>query len=211
MSMMINAPTIATAGLGWRQVFGFGQGRDPFFARARAAQLQSINRYVPFNTLLISLDVVERAMKSNGIDPARLELEITESLFLDEKASTIEKLAALKALGVRLALDDFGTGYSSLGYLHKAAFSRIKIDRSFVSRAVQPHGEASAIIEAIVSLAHSLEMTTTAEGTETREEFERCRALGCEQVQGYLFGKPMPPEEATALVRPRAKLRIAAE
>jgi EAL domain-containing protein (putative c-di-GMP-specific phosphodiesterase class I) len=211
MSMMINAPTIATAGLGWRQVFGFGQGRDPFFARARAAQLQSINRYVPFNTLLISLDVVERAMKSNGIDPARLEFEITESLFLDEKASTIEKLAALKALGVRLALDDFGTGYSSLGYLHKAAFSRIKIDRSFVSRPVQPNGEASAIIQAIVSLAHSLEMTTTAEGTETREEFERCRALGCEQVQGYLFGKPMPPEEATALVRPRAKLRIAAE
>jgi diguanylate cyclase (GGDEF)-like protein len=148
------------------------------------------------------IDVVEQALAQNGIDPGRLELEITESLFLNEKASTIEKLAALKALGVRFALDDFGTGYSSLGYLHKAAFSRIKIDRSFVSRALQPNGEASAIIQAIVSLAHSLDMATTAEGTETRAEFELCRSLGCEQVQGYLFGRPMPPEEATALVMP---------
>ena len=146
------------------------------------------------------IEVVEKALKDNGLDPARLELEITESLFLDEKAATIETLATLKALGVRFALDDFGTGYSSLGYLHKAAFSRIKIDRSFVSRALQPNGEASAIIQAIVSLAHSLDMVTTAEGTETRAEFELCRDLGCEQVQGYLFGRPMPPEQATALV-----------
>ncbi|GGE01318.1 GGDEF domain-containing protein [Polymorphobacter glacialis] len=146
------------------------------------------------------LEVVAQALADNGLEPARLELEITESLFLNEKVSTIERLAALKALGVRFALDDFGTGYSALGYLHKAAFSRIKIDRSFVSRALQPNGEASAIIQAIVSLAHSLDMATTAEGTETREEFELCRSLGCEQVQGYLFGRPMPPEEATALV-----------
>ena len=146
------------------------------------------------------LGVVQRAIDDNGLDPARLELEITESLFLNEKAATIEKLAALKAIGVRLALDDFGTGYSSLGYLHKAAFNRIKIDRSFVSRATQANSEAGAIIQAIVSLAQSLDMATTAEGTETRAEFELCRALGCEQVQGYLFGRPMPPEAATALV-----------
>ncbi len=148
------------------------------------------------------VDVVARALARNDIDPSRLELEITESLFLDEKPSTIEKLSALKALGVRFALDDFGTGYSSLGYLHKAAFSRIKIDRSFVSRATQANGEASAIIQAIVSLATSLDMATTAEGAETRAEFEICRELGCELVQGYLFGKPMPPEQATALVKP---------
>jgi diguanylate cyclase (GGDEF)-like protein/PAS domain S-box-containing protein len=147
---------------------------------------------------------VQRALADNGLDPARLELEITESLFLDEKPSTIATLAALRALGVSFALDDFGTGYSSLGYLHKAAFSRIKIDRSFVSRAAEANtetsGEASAIIQAIVNLAHSLDMTTTAEGTETRAEFELCRDLGCEQIQGYYFGRPMPPEEATALV-----------
>ncbi len=150
------------------------------------------------------LDVVERAITGNGIDAGRIELEITESVFLNEKPATIEKLAALKALGVRFALDDFGTGYSSLGYLHKAAFNRIKIDRSFVSRATEANGEASAIIQAIVSLAHSLDMATTAEGTETRAEFELIRQLGCEQVQGYLFGRPMPPEDATALVAGRS-------
>ncbi len=158
------------------------------------------------------LGVVEAALADNGIDPERLELEITESLFLNEKATTIEKLAALKAMGVRFALDDFGTGYSSLGYLHKASFSRIKIDRSFVSRATQANGEASAIISAIVNLAQSLDMATTAEGTETRAEFEMIRALGCEQVQGYLFGRPMPPEEATALVvEAPVRERMAAE
>ncbi len=148
------------------------------------------------------IETVERALRINGLDPARLELEITESLFLNEKPATTAVLAGLRGLGVSFALDDFGTGYSSLGYLQKAAFSRIKIDRSFVSRAVQPGSEAGAIIQAIVTLAHSLDMTTTAEGTETREEFEFCREIGCEQVQGYLFGRPMPPEEATALVRP---------
>ena len=154
---------------------------------------------------------VQAALARNGLDPDRLELEITESLFLNEKPATLSTLAALRGLGISFALDDFGTGYSSLGYLQKASFSRIKIDRSFVSRATQPGSEAAAIIQAIVSLAHSLDMVTIAEGTETREEFERCRSLGCEQVQGYLFGKPMPPEEATALVQAVMKHRIAAE
>ncbi len=157
------------------------------------------------------ITTVQAALARNDLDPERLELEITESLFLNEKPATLSTLAALRGLGISFALDDFGTGYSSLGYLQKASFSRIKIDRSFVSRATQPGSEAGAIIQAIVNLAHSLDMVTIAEGTETREEFERCRALGCEQVQGYLFGKPMPPEEATALVRPVVKLRIAAE
>ena len=156
------------------------------------------------------IETVQRALRVNGLDPGRLELEITESLFLNEKPATIATLAALRGLGVAFALDDFGTGYSSLGYLQKAAFSRIKIDRSFVSRALQPGSEAGAIIQAIVTLAHSLDMTTTAEGTETRAEFEFCRKIGCEHVQGYLFGRPMPPEDATALVRP-ASLCIAAE
>ncbi len=155
------------------------------------------------------VDTVARALADNGIAPERLELEITESLFLGEKAATIERLAALKALGIRFALDDFGTGYSSLGYLHKASFSRIKIDRSFVSRLSEADGEATAIVQAIVSLARSLDMGTTAEGTETRAEFEAVKALGCAQVQGYYFGHPMPPEEATALVC-GARVRVAA-
>ncbi len=149
------------------------------------------------------VETVRSALAENRVAPDRLELEITESLFLDEKPATMQRLAELKALGVHFALDDFGTGYSSLGYLQKVAFSRIKIDRSFVARATQADSEATAIIQAIVSLAHRLNMETTAEGTETREEFDACRELGCMHMQGWLFGKPMPPEDATALVRPR--------
>ena len=145
------------------------------------------------------IEVVQTALADNGLAPSRLELEITERLFVDDTPRTLERLAELNRLGVRFALDDFGTGYSSLGYLQKAVFSRIKIDRSFVSRAT-PGSEARAIIEAIVQLAGSLDMTTTAEGTETRAEFETCRDLGCSEVQGWLFGKPMPPEAATELV-----------
>ena len=146
------------------------------------------------------LDVVAGALADHGIAPDRLELEITESVFLNEQPATMAMFGRLKALGVRFALDDFGTGYSSLGYLRKAEFSRIKIDRSFVQRAAAAETESTAIIQAIVALANSLGMATTAEGTETRAEFEACRTLGCGQVQGYLFGRPMPAEEATALV-----------
>jgi len=145
---------------------------------------------------------VAAALADFGIEPDRLELEITESLFLNERAATVAVLAALKGLGIRFALDDFGTGYSSLGYLQKVAFSRIKIDRSFVQHATEPASEAVAIIQAIVALATSLGMATTAEGAETREEFEVVRDLGCLQVQGYLTGRPMGAAEATALVAP---------
>jgi diguanylate cyclase (GGDEF)-like protein len=155
-------------------------------------------------------DMIGAALARHGIAPARLELEITESLFLAEKPVITDVLARLKAMGVSFALDDFGTGYSALGTLRKARFSRIKIDRSFVSRAVLPDNdgpsggaagnEAGAIIQAIVRLAASLDMATTAEGTETRADFELVRQLGCTQAQGWLFGKPMPPDEATRLV-----------
>jgi diguanylate cyclase (GGDEF)-like protein len=142
-------------------------------------------------------EVIAAALARHGIAASRLELEITESLFLAEKPAISDVLARLTAMGVCFALDDFGTGYSALGTLKKASFSRIKIDRSFVSRAVAMGDEASAIIQAIVGLAASLDMATTAEGTETRAAFELVRQLGCSQAQGYLFGKPMPPDDAT--------------
>ena len=144
--------------------------------------------------------LIQAGLLRHGVAADRLELEITESLFLAEKPAVQQVLAALTALGINFALDDFGTGYSALGTLQKASFSRIKIDRSFVKRATAMGDEASAIIQAIVRLAASLDMATTAEGTETRAAFELCRDLGCTQVQGFLFGKPMPPEQATALV-----------
>ena len=147
---------------------------------------------------------IAAALSDHGIAPDRLELEITESVFLNERPATTAMMAALKGLGVRFALDDFGTGYSSLGYLRRSEFSRIKIDRSFVQRAAACETESTAIIQAIVALATSLGMATTAEGTETRAEFEACRSLGCAQVQGYLFGRPMSPDAASALVEVRA-------
>ncbi len=131
--------------------------------------------------------------------PERLELELTESLFLDERRQTMQMLDELRAMGMSFALDDFGTGYASLGYLQKIAFRRIKIDRSFV-RGCSAGGESAAIVQAIVALAERLGMETTAEGTETRAEFEAMRRLGCAQVQGYFFGRPMPAEEAARLI-----------
>ncbi|WP_199553517.1 putative bifunctional diguanylate cyclase/phosphodiesterase [Sandaracinobacteroides hominis] len=158
------------------------------------------------------VETVHRTLRRWNIAPERLELELTESLFLDERPQTSAMLAELEEMGVGFALDDFGTGYSSLGYLQKIAFRRIKIDRSFVRKSATDGGEATAIIQAIVALAERLGMETTAEGTETRAEFEAMRRLGCAQVQGYYFGRPMPAEEAARLIdRSRPLLELVDE
>jgi diguanylate cyclase (GGDEF)-like protein len=139
------------------------------------------------------------ALANSGLAPRQLELEITEGVFLVESESTDDMFAKLKSLGVRLALDDFGTGYSSLGYLKKAPFDKIKIDQSFVRGAAAKGSRNAAIIRAIVTLAESLEMDTTAEGAETHDELTMIRELGCSHIQGYIFGRPMGAEEAGAL------------
>src|SRR5690606_22932833 len=125
---------------------------------AHASPLQFANPQLP--------SIVTSAIAQAGIHPSRLELEITESVFLNDDAGTDAMFAALKRVGVRLALDDFGTGYSSLGYLKKAPFDKIKIDRSFVRGATDPGSRNGAIIASITSLAHALGMDTTAEGVE---------------------------------------------
>jgi diguanylate cyclase (GGDEF)-like protein len=145
------------------------------------------------------VETVSEALNRTGVRAARLELEITEGVFLAEGATTDETFAKLKALGVRLALDDFGTGYSSLGYLKKAPFDKIKIDQSFVRGAASPTSRNSAIIRAIVTLAESLGMDTCAEGVETHDELNLIRELGCSQIQGYIFGKPAEAEDARTL------------
>ena len=144
--------------------------------------------------------VILSSLSKNGLSPGRLEVEITEGVFLTENALTMATLHQLEAIGIRIALDDFGTGYSSLGYLRKANFSKIKIDRSFVRGAAQNSEESVAIIKAIVALAGSLGMETTAEGAETELEYESARDLGCGQVQGFYFSHPMSPAQALALV-----------
>ena len=147
--------------------------------------------------------VVTSALANSGLSAERLELEVTESVFMHEGLGATKVLDRILDLGVRLSLDDFGTGYSSLGYLSKTRFSSIKIDRSFVQSASRGVKEAIAIIRAVVALAQSLGMATTAEGVETEAEHRMVQDLGCTKVQGYYFGRPLPVEEARALaVRP---------
>ena len=142
---------------------------------------------------------VTSALGHAGLPAERLEIEVTESLFMREGTCATQVLERLLDLGVRLSLDDFGTGYSSLGYLSRTRFSTIKVDRSFVKDAAQGAAEAIAIIRAVVALADSLGMATTAEGVETGEEHAMVQRLGCSKVQGYYFGRPLPVEEARAI------------
>ena len=135
--------------------------------------------------------IITHALASAQVNPARLELEITESVFLNDDEVTDAMFAALKRVGVRLALDDFGTGYSSLGYLKKAPFDKIKIDQSFVRGATINGSRNGAIIASIVSLAEALGMETTAEGVETLDELDLVRMLGCSHVQGFIYEKPL--------------------
>ncbi|HJZ21326.1 MAG TPA: EAL domain-containing protein, partial [Bradyrhizobium sp.] len=140
------------------------------------------------------------ALGESGLDPRRLELEITESVLLDAHGTALAMLQNLRQIGVRVSLDDFGTGYSSLGYLRSFPFDKIKIDQSFV------HGTATdavgqAIVRAIASLGQSLGMETVAEGVETEEQM--ARAEGCTGIQGYLIGKPMPPEQIGSFLMSR--------
>ena len=155
---------------------------------------------IQFNNPKLS-ETIAALLSAHEMRAERLELELTEGIFLSEGEATDEIFSRLKNIGVRLALDDFGTGYSSLGYLKTAPFDKIKIDQSFVRGASNVKSRNSAIIRAIVALAESLGMDTTAEGVETHDDLHLIRELGCSQIQGYIFGRPGTAEEATELVK----------
>jgi|GEM_PF-116199 len=138
---------------------------------------------------------VTSALAASGLSPDRLELEITEGVFLGESLTTEAMFATLKGIGVRLALDDFGTGYSSLGYLRTAPFNKIKIDQTFVREATLPGSRNGAIIAAIVALAEALGMETTAEGIEYLDQLELIRSLRVSHVQGWVYSKAISSEE----------------
>ena len=142
---------------------------------------------------------IEYALDETGLQPQHLKLEITESLFMSHSESTRFKLKRLRNLGIHLSIDDFGTGYSSLSYLQRFPISTLKIDRSFIHHLGQ-NFDNSAIVEAITVLAHKLGMNVIAEGVETLEQLELLRAIGCEQVQGYLFSPPIAATDAAALL-----------
>ena len=130
-------------------------------------------------------------MHDSGLPAWRLELEVTESIFLRDGGLAVQVLDRLRGLGIKLSLDDFGTGYSSLGYLRNVRFDTIKVDRSFVQGAAKNKAESVAIIRAVVALADSLNISTTAEGVETEAELAMIQQLGCSKIQGYYFGRPM--------------------
>ncbi len=151
------------------------------------------------------LTLVDEALHDTGLAPARLELEITETIFLDASTTVLTTLHALHARGIHVALDDFGTGYSSLSYLRSFSFNKVKIDRSFV-RDLGDSAEANAIVKAITGMADSLGIGTTAEGVESVEQLDLLRGSGCAQVQGFLFSRAMPIGSIVQLISDRSRL-----
>ena len=154
--------------------------------------------------------MVVRALSDSGLPANRLEVEVTESIFVRDAQIARQSLEEVMALGCTIALDDFGTGYSSLGYLRAIRFSTIKVDRSFVQGAAQKSPESLAIVNAVVAMAKALDMTTTAEGVEDAAQAAMIREMGCTKIQGYYFGRPMPAAEALEIAQRGVAGRAAA-
>ncbi|RYE09316.1 MAG: EAL domain-containing protein [Hyphomicrobiales bacterium] len=148
-------------------------------------------------------------LSETGLPPTRLELEITESLLLNDNEHTLQTLHRLRAIGIRISMDDFGTGYSSLSYLRAFPFDKIKIDRSFM-RDLETRGDSLAIIKAVIGLGHSLGMSTTAEGVETEEQLRAVREQGCNEVQGFLFSPPLEAGQVFSLLAKESKPKLRA-
>jgi diguanylate cyclase (GGDEF)-like protein len=152
-------------------------------------------------------ELIANALSQWDLAPRRFEVEITESVLLQRNERTLATLNKLREIGAGIALDDFGTGYSSLGYLRNFPFTKIKIDRSFVT-SLDEEGESRAIVGAIVGLGHSLDMKITAEGVETRQQLDQIRGKDCDQAQGYYFSTPVPARDVPALLKKLEDNRI---
>ena len=150
---------------------------------------------------------IAAAVEESGMAAELIELELTESVIMRDAPDAARRLKELTALGLRLAIDDFGTGYSSLGYLRTFPIHSLKIDRSFV-RDVDRDPNSAALAEAIIAMAASLKLKVVAEGVETREQLERLKAFGCQELQGYIFSKPLPPDELLALLEQGRRLEL---
>ncbi|MBR0801470.1 EAL domain-containing protein [Bradyrhizobium jicamae] len=153
---------------------------------------------IQFKSETLALHVAA-ALAASGLSPSRLELEITEAVLIRDDEAALDVLHQLRALGVRIALDDFGTGYSSLSYLQRFPFDKIKIDRTFI-KDLAGTGASSTIVQAVVNIAAASDMTTTAEGVETEQQRSMLRVLGCTEMQGYLFSRPIPAVEIRKLL-----------
>jgi EAL domain-containing protein (putative c-di-GMP-specific phosphodiesterase class I) len=156
------------------------------------------------------LPTIMSALAKSGLPPGRLELEITESVLLQDSDATLAMLHQMRDLGLKISMDDFGTGYSSLSYLRKFPFDKIKIDQSFI-RDMSGRSDSLAIVRAVTAMGTSLGIVTNAEGVETIEQFEQLKLEGCNEVQGYLFSPPRPASEVNELLnRLNTKLKVVA-
>lgn len=138
-------------------------------------------------------------LRETGLRPELLELEITESILIEDTPRVMVTISELKTLDVRLSIDDFGTGYSSMAYLKRFAVDKLKIDQSFVMGMLTNQQDA-AIVKSVIGLAHTLQMRATAEGVETHDIVDALRAAGCDEAQGYYFAMPSSPEDLEALL-----------
>ena len=145
------------------------------------------------------VETVKATLAKTGLEPRRLELELTEGILVDDKDAALAVMRRLKALGVRVVLDDFGTGYASLSYLRAFPFDKIKIDRAFISAMEEGDPAPAALVNAIVDLARTLGMKTTAEGIEETSQADGLRSMGCDTGQGYLFSRPVPARDLSSL------------
>jgi EAL domain-containing protein (putative c-di-GMP-specific phosphodiesterase class I) len=149
--------------------------------------------------------LVKELLDEVNLDPRLLELELTESMVMDDPAGAVRAMEALKELGVGLSLDDFGTGYSSLNYLRRFPVDSLKIDRSFI-RDVTSDPSGASVVTSVIDIAHNLGLTAVAEGVETREQLAFLTRSGCDMLQGYIFSKPLPAGEFTNLLREGRRL-----
>jgi EAL domain-containing protein (putative c-di-GMP-specific phosphodiesterase class I) len=150
------------------------------------------------------------ALRAAGMPPGQLELEITESVLMDNVHANVDLLHRLQTEGIRLSIDDFGTGYSSMAYLKRFPIDQVKIDRTFV-RDIPGDGDDEAITTAIIAMAHSLGLSVVAEGVETAQQLEFLRNAGCDIMQGYYFAEPRPAAQVEAFLRSRKPLLAPAE
>jgi EAL domain-containing protein (putative c-di-GMP-specific phosphodiesterase class I) len=144
-------------------------------------------------------DTVARALRTSGVKPDLLELELTEGVLMSSVPDSSRQIAEMARIGVKLSVDDFGTGYSCLSYLHQLPLHALKIDRSFVARMLEPDG-TRCIVEAIITLAHNLGIKTVAEGVESEEQLTLLRSIGCDLIQGFFFSKPLSALDASSLL-----------
>ncbi|MES3025193.1 MAG: EAL domain-containing protein [Pseudomonadota bacterium] len=177
--------------------------QDAGLGRLRVAVNLSARQFAAPNLIA----EIEAVLADTGLAPACLDIELTESLFMDDITVAVELLHSMKALGVSMSIDDFGTGYSSLSYLSRFPIDVLKIDRSFVS-AIQRDANDAALVSSIIALAHNLKLSVIAEGVETAEQLAYLRGHGCDEMQGYYFSKPVPAEAFERLLREHTRLDI---